>query len=411
MTRLSVVVVAVASALAGCSLPCALDADCPADMHCGEAAVCTQECAGPADCGISELCRRGRCELDARPIVTWLSPAEGAEVGERFDVEVEVRFRADELLVELGRDPTNPGEPCAPFVPQRVRLNGDFRREAVEVVTFRDVPALGDAFGLQVRASIPAVDPFTRRRAFRGDADPSLGGMTVVEPREGFVDADAHVTLALEAALERVAPAVSAWVEPLSGAPTPRRVLAQDADALVGRVPLARGEQVVWLEAAYASGTRRCGVGIATERTVHDGVEVALAFDAPEPANLDLWVYADLDEEGQSRCALEPPAGVCALAWTEPGLREHGEEAVVLPQAEGIYGIAVAPTAVTAPVSTLVRVSNRNAHLGFFGPRSVLADQAEVWLAGRVIVLGGTVTLEPLDQVSVGLPSEPASAW
>lgn len=409
---LLLVVGAAAIALSACAQPCAFDAECPLQMHCGDEGVCDQLCSRDADCGLAERCERGRCTLDIRPVVSWLTPAEGADVGERFDIEVEVRFRADEIVVELQRDPTRVGERCAPFVPRRVVLNGSAAQELTETVTFRDVPALGDEFGLQVRASILSVDPFTRRRGFRGTIDPALGGIDVVTPREGRVDADANVTLELEAHLPSTARAVSAWVAPASGDPTPRRVLGTNTTGVTGRVPLARGEQIVWLEAERESGTRRCGVGLVTERSeLPEGVELALAFDAPEPANLDLWVYADLDDEGESRCTLEPPSGVCAVAWSQPGLRKHAEELVVLPNAEGIYGVAVSPAAATPPASALVRVSNRGVHLGFFGPRSVLADQAEVWLAGRVLVLGGTVTLQPLDRVTVGLPSEPASAW
>lgn len=408
-----VIVVAATIALTGCSQPCSFDTDCLADMHCGESGLCEQLCARDTDCdAVTERCERGRCTLDLRPVVTWISPAEDASVGERFDIEVEVRFRGAEVVIELQRDPTNPGEPCAPLIPRRLVLAGDARQEIVEKVTFRDVPALGDTFGLQVRASVASIDPFTRRRAFQGEIDPTLGGMAVAAPRAGFVDADAHVSVEVEATLEQNARSVSAWVEPVGSAPTPRRVLATQTGEVQGRAPLARGEQILWLEADHGGSRKRCGVGLATERSaLPDGVELALAFDAPEPANLDLWVYADLDEEGHSRCTLEPPTGVCAVAWSEPGLRLHGEELVVLPSAEGIYGVAVSPAAATEPVSAFVRVSNRGTHLGFFGPRSVLADQAEVWLAGRVLVLGGAVTLQPLDLVSIGLPGEPASAW
>lgn len=407
------VVGAIAIAFAGCTQPCELDADCPSQMHCGPSGMCEQQCASDRDCdSVTERCERGRCTLDIRPVVTWLSPAEGADVGERFDIEVEVRFRGAEVVVELQRDPTNPGVPCAPHVPRRVVLQGDPAQEVVEKVSFRDVPSLGSSFGLQVRASVASIDPFTHRRGFRGSYDATLGGIEVTSPREGFVDADANVSLPLELALGSVASRVTAWVEPAGAAPTPKRVIASNAGQATGRVPLARGEQILWIEAESGTTTSRCGVGLATERTaLPEGVELALAFDAPEPANLDLWVYADLDEDGQSRCTLEPPSGICAIAWTEPGLREHGEELVVLPSAEGIYGVAVSPAAATEPVSALVRVSNRGIHLGFFGPRSVLANQAEVWLAGRVLVLGGTVTLQPLDRVSTGLPSEPASSW
>ncbi len=396
----------------GCATPCQLDSECPPDQHCGEQQICEKECDGLADCDISEFCYRGRCSLDARPQLRWLEPAEGAEVGERFDARVEVRYRAAEVTVALERDPTNEGEPCAPLVPERVILEGDLRDDSVQVVTFEGVRSLGATFGLQAVARAPGTAATTVRRSFRGAASEALGGLTVHTPTEGFVDADEHVTLPLEASLENEARVVSAWLEPANGARTPRRVLAQQTREVVGHVPLARGAQILWLEAELPGGTRRCGVGLRTEPTSNpDGVEIGLAFDGAEPSNLDLWIYADLDDGEEQRCSLEPPSGVCAQAFTQLGLREHGEEVVVLPPAEGIYGVAVAPAAATANVSSLVRISNRNVHLGFFGPRSVLADQAEVWLAGRVLLLGGTVTLEPLDEVSLGLPAEPASSW
>lgn len=408
----AVVVLLAAAAIAGCQTPCEADEQCESDMFCGEEGFCDQQCDADGDCGFGEFCNRGACLLDARPVVRWLSPAEGADVGETFDVEVEVHFRAREAVIELQRDPTAPGEPCAPLVPRRIVVDGDPDQAVVQVVTFRDVPALGSSFGMQARSYAPSTEPFTARRRFAGTIAEDLGGFDVSQPREGFVDADQNVTVELEATLDANARLISGWTAPELGAATPRRVLAEDAREVSGRMPLARGSQIVWLEADLPGGVRRCGIGLATEPTQRaDGIEVALAFDGPEPTNLDLWIYADLDDDGQSKCAADPPSGVCAVAWSQPGLRKHGEEAVLLPEAEGIYGVAVAPAAATDPASAFVRVSNRNVHLGFFGPRSVLADEGQVWLSGRVLVLGGTVSLEPLDQMVPGLPAAPASAW
>lgn len=395
-----------------CSRPCASDTDCTDAEHCGAEGVCVALCSRAQDCALGELCARGRCEVSSAPLIRWLEPASGATVGERFDVEAEVRFRGPALVAHLERDPARPGEPCAPLPVHEVRVEGDPLRETVQRLRFGDVPSLGQDFALALRA-----DSGVESRAvlpLKGQAREGFGGAVVLEPSERVIDADAALSHELLVELSPAAGLVSGWVEPLGAPPSPRTVLGQGVTEVRGaRLPLARGPQILWLETERAGAVQRCGIGLTTPPPQHAGaLEVALSYESDAPGDVQLWLAFEAADGAVDTCTISELSSPCVAARDgAPRLDRYGEEALHLEVAEGIYGIAVAPGAATGPVRATVRLSNQGVHLGWLGPRTVQTDLGEVWLAGRVYVLGGELRVEPLQAVRTGRPSEPPSAW
>jgi hypothetical protein len=138
---------------------------------------------------------------------------------------------------------------------------------------------------------------------------------------------------------------------------------------------------------------------------------VGLWFDSDEPTDAQLWVYAERDELGSGVCTADQLGEVCSAAYSEPGLRPAGVEILRLHDEPGVYGFAVAPAAATPSIRATLRVSNGGVHLGWFGPRTLVGSLGEVWLAGRVLSLGGTVRLEPIGEVQTGLPTAGVLEW
>jgi hypothetical protein len=400
---------------AGCLLPCEASEECPADMYCNAESFCAKDCAQDGDCELFRSCVRGRCTLGIAPIPTWISPEEGATVDGPFDVEIMLEYRAPSVELTLERLPSAPGDACQPHVPRRIVVEGAANADLAQTVVFEDVLPLGEDFGFRLEAMANGF-PVTLERTFQGPPSEGLGGAMIDAPRELIVSADDSMTIELEARIEPRADVVTAWVEPTgTRPPTPRRIVGRDTLTVEDtRLPLARGGQIVWLETERGDERLRCGVGVGTDRTENaKPIELGLTWDTlhDDRGRVELRVVAERSEEDLEICRADEE-GVCLAGERhDGGLRTHGESALLLPQEEGIYGVAVVPAAATGPIRADVRVANGNVHLGWLGPRTVQPDLGEVWLAARVVVLGGVVTIEPIDRIEPGLPAIAASSW
>lgn len=416
---LAALLVAAAPLLAtGCGAPCERSDDCPAAEYCSAEGLCQQDCTQNGDCGTNRLCQRGECTLSSLPLLEWVSPPENADVGEEFDVTVQVSYRAESVRLELSRVETDPGERCAPLVPYVQVLEGSASEDLTRLVTFPGVRSLGESFGLELYADANGA-PVNLTRTFRGTAPEGLGGAFILEPREGDADADDALTMNVAAQIDPPADIVTVWTEPLFQPTTPR-VVAATGNAVTEiddvTMPLSRGPQVVWIETDRDGERLRCGVGVTT--TNHDNprpLELGLVWDSLDGAGrVDLQVVAERDNADVELCRTADSAvdGVCLAGDRDDfGLRRHGEQIVLLDPVPGIYGLAVIPSSAASAVRARVRVSNGDVHLGWLGPRTVQADQGMVWLAGRLVVLEGVVRLEPVDRTEPGLPELPGSAW
>lgn len=361
-------------------------------------------CAADEDCDGDRVCDvDGACVDDPRPRVTWRAPTEGAAVGDVFDVVVDVTFQDREAVVELSRDPGDPGLACAPFLGETRAVPGDPGARRTQTVAFRGVRATGGGYLVEARAAT-GVYATTRRFDAAPDAAQDL---RIAAPAAGVHDADGATFLPLSVELATAADVVTAWVEPEAGPPSPRVVVGLATDAVLAHVPFARGRQIVRVEADRGGTVSRCAVGVVAAPTQAPGIEVGLMFESVEASAADLWIF---DASGRG-CSASSLGGACASVFRSPRPAQVGGEALLLPPEDGLYGVAVAPGAAGPPLTARLRASVGDAHVAFFGPRTVDPARGEVWRAARVVVSGGQATFEELFAVEVGLPTEPPAEW
>lgn len=401
--------------LAGCA-PCTNTSDCGDGSYCGAEGFCRSDCLLQSDCPSPDqnCTAQGECLYSLAPKVEWIAPAPGTAVDGPFTVEASVRFVGAEAWVRLERDVFEPGEACAGFTPQQQLLLGDTTRETVATLRFEDVVPAGDGrFGLKVVAS---TDPLNERAAVAildgVLPEGTLLGAEVEAPAEGLILLEPAISVPVRVRLPEVADRVWAFIDPASAPATPRRTVALSTIELDGpRVPVVRGPQLLKLEIERGARVQTCAIGLDTPPADFNRLEVALFFDGPAPGDLDLWIYAVPDEDDDAECTAGQPGRYCKNTYATLGVREWGEEAIQLDVVDGTYGVAVAPGAVSPALTATVRISRADTHLGFLGPRTVFTELGEVWLAGRIEIRGGVVSVVPISAVSTGLPSAPPGDW
>ncbi len=400
----------------GCQT-CEVDADCPEQMFCGEAGVCAQQCLIPGDCrSMDQGCSaQGRCIQTFAPLIAFREPANGANVEGTFDAAVDVTWVGEQLELRVARDPMSPGEACAPFHPVTMTLFGDPVRENRQTVELPGLAVFGDG-PIRLRATAWVREGADRAAVvdLTGRLDYSVvRGAQIVSPVEGIVPRSPAVSVSVE--LDLPAPADRVWAYSVSerGLSTPRRSVAvQTAELRDVRVPIARGPQLLALEVETGSHRQTCYVGLDTLPAEHNQLEIALFFEADTPGDLDLWVYKQPDDGDPDICsAHDVLSSFCLEPFTSLGIRSWGEEVVRLDLEDGVYGLAVAPGAVSGGVNATLRVGRGDNPIGWLGPRTVITDAGNVWLAARLYIIQGAITLEPLDATSVGLPSTQPSSW
>ena len=367
---------------------------------------CAQaECAVDADCGGGRVCTvHGACADDPRPVVAWRAPEPGAAVADPFDVAVDVTFTGPEVEVVLQRDPRDPGAPCAPFLPATIVAPGDATGRTTAAVVFTDVAATGGGYVVEARTSAGL---YATTRSFAADVDGATG-VAIAAPTAGLVDADAAVAVPLQVDLDGAYDAVTAWVEPAGAPPSPRVVVAVASDVVDAHVPLARGAQIVRVEATRGDAVDRCAVALQAAPAARPaGVEIGLMFTGPAESAADLWLF---DADG-APCRAGGGAGFCAAGFRSPRPAAVGGEILTLPAGDGLWGVAVVPGAAGPPLTAQLRTSQGDAHAAFVGPRTLDPGQGEVWLAARIAVVDGALSVEELFDVRAGLPSAPPGAW
>ncbi len=396
----------------GCAPPCETQSDCPLASYCSDEGLCLVECTNDVDCDLTESCSdNGRCVLGSRPTLSILSPQNGDSVDDGFTLVLEANFRGALLQVELEPAPGAPGTACVPFAYPPALVPGDARQDRTVTVTFDDVPVLADTFSLSVRGFVTAGLTTQQTVELHGIPPAVATGVSWRTPAETTIaDPAAQLTLSLAFDVDADISAVWAYVEPSFGPASPRRFLGT-GPAVEGWIPLARGPQIVRLELDRGGEREVCGRKFFTEDDGATGVEAALFFNSDVETDLDLWLFSEREGEPPALCSQASVASFCRPVSTSRRAGPSGHDTLSFDAVPGIYGFAVRPGAAAGPVEALLRISHQGNHLGWLGPMTIEPSQGEVWLAGRLYLIEGTVSLEPLDFIRAGLPTEPVSTW
>jgi hypothetical protein len=411
-------VVAIGAA-SGCAVPCEADVTCADGQYCageGGERFCVSDCFSAGDCAFGETCSaRGRCEAGGRALVEWLSPAEGAAVAESFDVVVEVRFVGREAILNLTIGETN-GSPCGGFAPTTVRLPGVTTAESTHVVTLPGVRAAGIGFGLEVEVQVDGGEPRFARRSFRGPNLDEPFGLRIAHPVPGLValptTASTPLSTPIELTLDSSFSEVWARVIPEFGPPTPMRVIGLSSNTITGvRHAVALGRQTLELTFAQGGSPSVCRLALDAKPERIDPIEIALTFTGSEASDLDMWIYTETDAGDSRICTPQLASSPCLSGYARPGLHPFGEEHMGLSLVDGLYGVAVIPGAATAALSATLRISREGTHQTFVGPFTVQPAQGEVWLAARLYVVGGVLSIEPMYEIVSGAPATGPETW
>jgi hypothetical protein len=375
---------------------------------------CDPGCRSVTDCDTGELCTfDGTCEPDPEGSVRFVEPAAGSTVGETFDAVLELRFRGDTAQLEVDRAGLDESDPCAPFVPRHLVVDGDPTEILTQRITLRGLRALGEEFTLGARMLASG----ERKNDVLELHGPALdvGGVSIVSPRvtgdDPTLDASLHVAVPVSAAFDGAAARASMFVEVFNDdgvrvESTPSQLVAAGTTAFTDALaPLSRAPQIIWIRLDDDNAaTRTCGLGVAppaVDADVDRSLELGLSWDAPEPAQLQLRAQAGADGPV---CAFQGGEGACTPVVQSRGPAAHGEEILRLDAADGVVTVVVAPSAASGPVLARVRVSMNGRHVGWLGPMAVNPGQGEAWLAGRIVVTGAVAHIQPSNDVVIGAP-------
>jgi hypothetical protein len=358
------------------------------------------ECVDDTDCAVTELCADGGCQPAPPATVELVAPT--STVGDRFDLVLDATFDGAQATLTVTRDEGAPGEPCLPFLDRAVIVDGGAGL-TTRRVTFDDLPTLGETFSLRVTLETAGVLPVKRSFELRGPpVGDDVGGAEIISPG-GDVDVD--FTPAARLAVNTEGPAI-AFVEPAGAAPLPRFAIAQGVAAVEDVIALVRGPQIVWVETTLAAGTKRCGRAVRGLPVGDDGgaLDLTLIARAPEPA----WVGLSLRiarGDDVDVCSGDEDAGLCQAGRPADGPSTVAAEQLQLRVDDAVVDVGVVPRVSVGPVLALVRVTHAGRHRGFLGPFTLLPDEGQSWVAGRVVVSAGTVvSVRPTDEVVIGAP-------
>ena|GEM_PF-1933548 len=409
--------------LGGCAPPCTLSSDCDDTQFCmiDEAAaatddvqgVCGRECESFQDCVLGETCTsRGRCVPSSNALILSM-PDEVAHLAETpGSITARVSFlgAAATVSIEVVSTESN-ASLCVPFDPVQQTLLGSDVAHTEHDVTLA-VPPYGNAV---MQLVVDAGENVVVSQAFslRGPAPEAVEGLTLGLGPVGLT-VDANATAVQPGQVTASVAHSGLWgnTEPENGAPTPLLFIGDGAGPYNVLFPLLRGPQTVWLEDG-ATG-ERCGRRVHTLPTdLPDQLEVAQYFAATEEgalADVNLELVLDLDDRGAVRCDADSLRDPCSASFPPTHLKDDGHERLAAHLADGVYGVVVTPGIVGGTVSSMVRLSFGDNHLGFFGPRTLDTEQLQSWRVARIYVVGGSVSVEPIDEVTADVPDD-VSTW
>ncbi len=364
---------------------------------------CRPECSHNRDCNVGFDCSAdGLCVTSQAGQIRWVSPQPGDSVDDVFTAVVEVTFAGPSATVHVDRAVNHPGDPCAPFLPHDVEVQGKGPGESVtSQVTIPGLRAVGQDF--HIAASLTSAGGLHSIEEELHGPPNAYEGATIAADHEA--DAGRLLTLPMSATFDRPAARAFVFTEPVVGLPSPHVLVGNGVTSVSDvAVPLVHGAEIVWLDLADADGVaHRCGFGVVGTGDDGAGLELGLAFSGPDPGQLHLAV--ELDREEPVLCSFADPAAGCEPLFQSRAPAVRGDEALRVDTRDGdVVRVAVVPGAAGPPMTAMVRVSFNGEHVGWFGPVAVNPALGQSWVAGTVTVRGALAGLQHTDAFVEGSP-------
>lgn len=425
-----------ASFSAACGgVPCSGQNDCPFGSFCvneggatGAGGVCKHECISFEDCEQPDLdvadavcTNEGRCRIQPKPprlIVfepqTDMVYPEGTRT---IRVTGEVETAAEMVAIEVS--PTSENG-CAGGLQQGMSVRnpnpGRFQRMAFAIDDVELDPGRSE---LAIAARIAGAS-----RAQKIDVElacPGCARIMVTEPTR-FASA-----LGLELPILRgsIQPAVqlAAWRVRSPTGDILDGVLPVDAagNFSIDHLPLFAGlnrVEVVASGVGSGIGEARCSTIVTSAIGSESGLRVLLSWDGAN-SDLDLNIIGPSGRFGDPGHSLSPRAQRPSFGGSiEDDADGFGPEVARVPAPpDGVYGLIVEPIIDGGDFGSdaVVRIlfDGRSVVRGPIGPRHVTSLDGRLWVAGKMIVDGSSVTFESIDELvsAANPPTRPPSDW
>lgn len=415
-------------------VPCSGQNDCPFGSYCvneggatgSESGVCKHECVSFEDCEQPDLdvadavcTNEGRCRVQPKPprlIIfepqTDMVYPEGTRT---IRVTGEVETAGESVTIDVS--PTSENG-CAGGLQQGMSVKnpnpGRFQRMAFAIDDIELDPGRSE---LAISARISGA---SRAQKIEVDlACPGCAKITVAEPTR-FASA-AGLELPLLRGSIQPAVQLAAW-----------RVRSPTGDILDGVLPVDGGGnfsidhlplfaglnrvEVVASGVGAGIGEARCSTIVSSAIGSETGVRVLLSWDGAN-SDLDLNIIGPTGRFGDPVHSLSPRAQHPSFGGTiEDDSDGFGPEVARLPPPrDGVYGLIVEPVIDGGDFGSdaVLRVlfDGRSVVRGPIGPRHVTSLDGRLWVAGKLIVEGSSVTFELIDElVSAANPPTRAPA-
>ncbi|MCP4502762.1 MAG: hypothetical protein GY822_22715 [Deltaproteobacteria bacterium] len=350
--------------------------------------------------------------IGVRPEINSISPTQ-VDMGNEPSATVSVAFRFLGEKAMVGVRPLqllDESAFCIPFLPLRTEvIPASASTEERGTLTF-ELPALGAGeYEAYIQANeLEASISFS----VTSTAPEGHDGLHYLKGPDGAL-LDANRILKTQLSIDATAPNLGLWsyTEPVRGGLSPLRFVGDGVGSFQATFPVARGPQTLWTLADGLDSV--CGRIVDTVPAEHpDLLEVGLSFRSLDGdiADLDLYIVANLENQQPQSCSVNQPAGLCLHPSSLGLISDDGFEFVHLALEDGIYGIAVRTGAVTSSIEATLRISVGNEHLDFLGPRRLQTSEVQTWLAARIYVIGGSITLETVDVLASRFPDD-VTTW
>lgn len=230
-----------------------------------------------------------------------------------------------------------------------------------------------------------------------------------------------------------ILPRLSGGVDPASVSTAVWRVHSSFGDVFDGslavnggafnleRLPLFAGAnrvEVLVTGVGDGLGEARCSVPVASSVLRERGLRLVLSWDGPT-SDLDLHLVGPGGTYGDPLSTLSPRSPMPSFGGeVTDDFDGFGPELLQLEMpADGVYGVVVEPVfdAQDPGASAVLRVlsDGRTVTAGPIGPRYLSARAGELWVAGTIVVTGGTAEWRPIDELLEAAmpPTTPPSSW